>query len=80
MLFTRQTAKAGANPESPPRTHPGTNIREVHTPSRTIFTQEKNELFFRQIIQSTQEKEGDDLNYHVLGLNESSTEDYTKKT
>ena len=51
MVFIRQKEKAGANPESPPRTHPGTNIREVRTPSRTVFTQEQNELFFQRVVQ-----------------------------
>ena len=27
MVFTRQKARAGENPESSARTHPGTNIR-----------------------------------------------------
>ena len=39
MVFTRQEVRAGANPESPPRTHPGTNIHEVYTPSWTVFTE-----------------------------------------
>ena len=69
----------GANPESPPRNQPETNICEVRTPSWTVFTQEKNELFFQQVVQYSQEKEGDDLYYNVLGLNESSTSDDMKK-
>ena len=51
MVFTRQKSRAGANKESPPITHPETNIREVRTPSRTVFTQENNELFFQQVVQ-----------------------------
>ena len=50
MLFTRQKSRLGANPESPPRTHPEKYIREVHTPSRTVFTQEQNELFVQQFL------------------------------
>ena len=65
--------RVGANPESPPRTQPETNIREVHTPSRTFFTQEQNELFVQIIVQYSQEKEGGDFHYHFLCLNESST-------
>ena len=42
MVFTRQKVRVGENPESPPRTHPETNIIEVHTPSQTVFTQEQN--------------------------------------
>ena len=79
MVFTRQKARAGANPESPPITHPETNICEVRTPSRTFFTQEQYELFVQKVVQYSQEKEGEDLHYHVLYLNESSTEDDMKK-
>ena len=45
MVFTKKKARAGANTESPPRTQPEMNIREVLTPSRTVFTQEQHELF-----------------------------------
>ena len=79
MVFTRQKSRAGANPESPPRTQPGKNIHEVCTPSWTVFTQEQNELFVQRVLQYSQGKEGDELHYHVLGLNESSTEDGMKK-
>ena len=41
MLFTRQKSRVGENPESPARTQPGTNICEVHTPRRTVFTREQ---------------------------------------
>ena len=79
LVFTRQKSRAGENPESPPRTQPGTNISEVRTPSRKLFTQEHNEFFLQQVFQYAQENEGDDLNYHVLGLNESSREYDMKK-
>ena len=79
MVFIRKKSRAGANTESPPKTKPETNISEVRTPSQTFFTQENNELFVQQIVQYSQEKEGEDLHYHVLGLNESSTEYDTKK-
>ena len=79
MLFTRQKSRVGANPESLPRTQPGTIIREVITPSRTVFTQEQNELFVQRVIQYSQVAEGDEFHYHVLGLNEYSTEDDMKK-
>ena len=46
MVFTRKKARVGANPESPPRNQPETNVREVRTTSRTVFKQEHNELFF----------------------------------
>ena len=62
-----------------PITQPGTNIREVRTPSQKVFTQEHNELFVQQVVQYSQEIEGDELHYHVPSLNESSTEDDTKK-
>ena len=64
-----------ANSEYPPRTQPEINTRELCTPSRTVFTQEQNKLLVQQVFQYSQEKEGGDLHYHVLGLNESSIED-----
>ena len=79
IVFTRQRSRAGANPESPPRTQPGKNIREAHTPSRTVFTREQNEFFIEQVLQYFQEAKGDEFHYIVLGLNESSTEDDMKK-
>ena len=42
MVFIRQKERAGENPESIPKTQPGTNICEVRTPSWTVFTQELN--------------------------------------
>ena len=75
MVFTRQKSRAGANSESPPITPTENNISEVRTPSRTVFTQTQNKLFVQQVDQYSQEKEDEDLHYHVLGLNESSIED-----
>ena len=49
MVFARQKTRAGANPESPRRNQLEINIREVRTPSHTVFTQEQNELFFPTI-------------------------------
>ena len=51
MVFTRQKARAGANPESPPITHPGKNILEMHTPRQTVFTREQNELSIQRVLQ-----------------------------
>ena len=79
MVFTRKKSRAGANPEYPPRTQPGTNIHEVRTPIRIVFTREYNELFIQRVIQYSQEAKGDELHYLVLGLNESPTEDAMKK-
>ena len=79
MVFTRQKARAGGNPEYTPITHLGTNIREVRTTNRVVFTQEQTYLFVQQFVQYYQEKEDCELNYHVLGLNESSKEDEMKK-
>ena len=42
MIFTRQKSRAAKNPESPPITQSKQNIREVRTPSHTVFTQEQN--------------------------------------
>ena len=75
MVFTRKKSRTGANPKSPPRTQPETNIREVRTPSRTVFTQKQNQLFIQHIVQYYHYLEGENFHYHVLGLNESSTED-----
>ena len=75
MVFTRQKSRAGANPESPARTHPGTNIREGSNLRQTFFTREHNDLFIQRVLQYSQENESDELHYHVLFLNESSTED-----
>ena len=80
MLFTRQKPREGANKEYPARTLPGTNIREESNPRQTVFTQEHNYLFIQRVLQYYQEEKGNELNYHVLGLNESSTEDDMKKS
>ena len=80
MVFTRKKARADANSESPPIIQTEINIREVHTPSRKVFTQEHNELFFQQVVQYSQYLEGEYLHYHVLCLDESSTEDDLKKS
>ena len=61
MVFTRQKARAGANPESPARTQPGKNIHEVRTLIRPVFTREQNELFIQQVIQYSKEEKGDEL-------------------
>ena len=78
MGFTRQKSRAGANPESPARTQPGTNIREECNPRRTVFKQEHNGLLIEWFVQYSQEDKGDELRYLFLGLNESSTDDNTK--
>ena len=54
-------------------------MHEVRTPSRTVFTQEQNTLLVQQVLQYSQLAEGDELHYHVLGLDESSIEDDMKK-
>ena len=79
MVFTRQKSRAGANPESPARTHPGTNICEGSNPRRKVFTREHNDLLFQRLVQYYQERKSDELHYHVLGLNDSSTDYDTKK-
>ena len=79
MVYTRKIERAGANPESPPITQTETNIREVHTSSWTVFIREHSELFIKKFVQYSQEAEVDELHYLGLGLNESSTEDDTKK-
>ena len=69
-----------ANPESPPITQYEINIREVQTPSRTVFTQEHNESFVQNVVQDNQGLEGGVLYYHILGFNESETENDLKNT
>ena len=78
MVFIRRKKRASANPESPPRTHPATNIHEVRSPSQTVFTQKQNELFIEKVLQCYQHVAGDELHYIVLGSNESSTEEDMK--
>ena len=80
MVFTRKKSRADANPESSPITQHKINIREVQTTSRTVFTQEQNESFLQQVVQETQGLEGEVFHYHVIGLNQSSTEDDLKKS
>ena len=79
MVFTRQKARASENTEFPARTQPGKNIREGINPGRPVFTQEQNDLFIQQVHQYSQENKIDEVHYHVLGLNKSSTEDDMKK-
>ena len=79
MVFTRQKSITGANPESSPRTQPGTNIREIRTPSWRVFKQEHNEIFIQLVVQYSQEEKGDELHYLVLGLNGSSTDNDMEK-
>ena len=55
MVFTRKQDILGVYPESPARTQPGTNIREVSNPRRTVFTREHNDLFIQRVIQYSQE-------------------------
>ena len=78
MVFTRKKARAGANPESPPRIRPGTNIREVHTHIQIVFKKGKKKIFIQRVLQYSQEANGGELHYLVLGLNYSSTEDDMK--
>ena len=71
IIFTRKILREDANPDSPATTYPVNYIHEVCTSSRTVFTQEHNELSVQQVVQYSQEKEGEYLHYHILGLNES---------
>ena len=47
--------------------------------SQTVFTREHNKLFIQQVGRYSLVAEGDELHYHVLGLDVTSTEDDTKK-
>ena len=78
MVSTRQKARACANPKSPPRTHLATNLCEVRTPIRTVFTKKQNELFIEKVLQCSQDVAGDELHFFVLGLNGYSTEEGIK--
>ena len=79
MIFTRKKGIAVANPESSSRTQTKTNIHEGSNTRRKVFTREHNNLFIQQVLQYSQEEKSDELRYHVLGLNESTTEDNKKK-
>ena len=57
MVYTRQKSRADANPKYIPRTQHKINIHEVLTPSRTVFTQEQNELFVQQVVRDAQSLE-----------------------
>ena len=80
MVFTRQKAREDTNTEPPPRIHLEINIREIRTPSRTVFTQGWNKLSVQQVFEYSQDLEGEVFHYRVLCLNKSSTEDDLKKT
>ena len=79
MVYTRKKSISDANPESPPIIKHEINIPEVPTPSRKVFIPEHNELFVQRVVQDAQFLEGEVLYYHIIGLNESTTEDYLKK-
>ena len=79
MAFTRQKARAVANPEYPARTQPGTNIHEVQNTRRTVFIREHNNLFIQRTPRYSQEDKSYEFYLFVLGFNESSTEDDMKK-
>ena len=78
MVFTRQKSRAGANPEYPERTQSEKNIRQGRNPIWPVFTREHNNLFIQRVLEYSQENESNEFHYHVLGLNESSTEDDMK--
>ena len=79
IVFTRKKSRVGANTESPLRNQSETNIHEVCSQICTVFTQEQTYLFVQRVAHFSQEKKGDDLHYHILCLNESSTEYGIKK-
>ena len=79
MVFTRQKARAGANPESPAKNQSGTNIHEGSNPRGKVFTREHNYVFIQRVLQYSQEEKIDELHYCFLGFNKSSTEDDMKK-
>ena len=79
MVYTRQKSIAGANPESSAITCPGRNICEGSNPRRPVLAREQNGLFIQRVLQYSQENESIECYYHVIGLNESSTEDDMKK-
>ena len=78
MVYIRQKSRADANHESTPRIKHEIDTHKLPTPSRTVFTQEQNELFVQQVFQESQGLEGEVLYYHILGLNEYATENNLK--
>ena len=79
IVTPNNTDRVDSNPEYLPRIQHKINIPEVPTPSWTVFNSEQNELFDQYVVQDTQGLEGESLYYHILGLNESATEDDLKK-
>ena len=78
MVYNRQKSIADANTEFPSRTQHEIIIPEVPTLSWTVFTTKNYELFVHQVFQYSQDLEDEVYYYHILGLNESATEDDLK--
>ena len=55
------------------------NAKAGANPSRTVFSKEDNDLFIQKVQEYYLYEKGEILNLFVLGLNESSTEEDTKK-
>eukprot|EP00978_Attheya_sp_CCMP212_P001873 scaffold3890_cov33-Attheya_sp.AAC.1 len=64
-------------PPSPPRTNRADPVAE--SPIRPSFTNKQNQLFVQSIVCDSGEKIGNDLHYHVLGLEHTASEDDVKK-
>ena len=72
IVTTNNIYRADNNYESPPR------IPDVQIPGREVFAPEQNKLFAQHVFQDAQGLEGEVLYYHILGLNDSATEDDLK--
>ena len=55
------------------------NAKADANPSKTVFSKEQNDLFIQNVQEYSLYEKGEILNLFVLGLNESSTEEDTKK-
>ena len=55
------------------------NAKAGANPSKTVFNKEQNDLFIQKVQEYSLFANGEILNLFVPGLNESSTEEYTKK-
>ena len=71
-ITTKNIYRADNNHESPPR------IPEVPIPGQAVFAPEQNKLFAQHVFQDAQGLKGDVLYYHILGLNESASENDLK--
>ena len=79
IVFSRQKVIAGANLESPSRTQLDSNIRKLSLPVGQ-YSHRSGMNVFLQVVQYSQGLEGKNVQYRVLGFNETLSEDGMKKS